>query len=81
MNDEFKDAPITLKSVGKCRVCGCDVIKKESRVFDPTKGAPIIGPGSLKQYMTVTGYHCCNCKLMYESPPPYLEVAPQQDPG
>ena len=50
-----------------CHVCKTNtVVETFGQVFDPSYGPPIIGPGSMDQYQTVSqGFHCTGCGLEY----------------
>ena len=55
--------------VGKCRVCGGQVIGLAYEKFSSPL-PPIIGPGSKNQYSTVNEFYCESCGVMYRFPPP-----------
>jgi hypothetical protein len=57
-------------TLAKCVVCSGLIVQKFVEEYDPTTGPPIIGPGSKKQFRTVSkGYYCKGCGIKYEHLP------------
>jgi hypothetical protein len=67
--EEVEKAP-EKEVMGKCRVCGGDILEDVRHEHDPTTGPPVIGPGSENQFRDFHyGYYCDDCGLAYKKLP------------
>lgn len=48
-----------------CSGCGHDIVCKKGKIFDPSFGPPVYGPGGERQYLTVETYSCSYCGALY----------------